>query len=96
MSIVWLALACASVCACAARAPSLSSSHPADPAAPAGRLAGPPAILRAARPAPVTPGSATPAHEHEPAPKPPDRATPAHEHEPAPPKDAAEPQHDHH
>ena len=35
--------------ACAARAPQPPPEHPADPAAKPGRLAGPPAILRAGR-----------------------------------------------
>jgi len=60
--------------ACAARAPSLTADHPADPAAPAGRLAGPPAILRAARPA------AAPAPDAPPPPAPPAGTEHDHDH----------------
>jgi hypothetical protein len=60
----------ASVVACAARAPSLPAPHPADPAASSGRLAGPPAILRAARPpagatVPEPEAEHPPEHRHE-------------------------------
>lgn len=55
---------------CAARAPAMAASHPADPAAKGGRLAGPPAILRAARASAVTEAEDPPqvpadgGHEH--------------------------------
>jgi hypothetical protein len=52
---------------CAAQAPAMSASHPADPAAKGGRLAGPPAILRAARASAVTEAEDVPppnGHDH--------------------------------
>ncbi|HVK75179.1 MAG TPA: hypothetical protein VM734_17740 [Kofleriaceae bacterium] len=49
---------------CAARAPSVPAGHPADPAAKAGRLAGPPAILRVRPADQVAPAPAPAAHDH--------------------------------
>ncbi|HUQ04649.1 MAG TPA: hypothetical protein VM261_19245 [Kofleriaceae bacterium] len=69
-SIVLAGVCAFAMSACAASAPALSANHPADPAAPAGRLAGPPAILRAARPPATPPADATP----------PDKAAPEHKH----------------
>jgi hypothetical protein len=44
-----LVIAALAVSACAARAPQTPANDPADPAAKPGRLAGPPAILRAGK-----------------------------------------------
>jgi len=61
-----LVLAVLALAGCAPRAYRIEASHPASPTAPIGRLAGPPAALRAGvvEPAPAPPAAAPEHHHH--------------------------------
>ncbi len=63
-AVALIAVVIAAVAACSPTAVPLVAEHPASARAPTGRLAGPPAALRARAKAPAPAPASAPAHDH--------------------------------